>query len=65
MPAHKFSLGQTLAFAPSRMELRQAAASLFEVTRLLPSDGSEWLYRIRNAQGGVERVARESQLSRP
>jgi negative regulator of sigma E activity len=38
------------------------ANSTYEVVRLLPSDGADYQYRIKNAKEAFERVARESQL---
>jgi hypothetical protein len=36
--------------------------STYEVVKLLPSDGSDYQYRIKNPKEAFERVARESQL---
>jgi hypothetical protein len=36
--------------------------STYEVVRLLPSDGSDYQYRIKNRSEAFERVVRESQL---
>ncbi len=36
--------------------------STYEVVRLLPSDGSDYQYRIKNPSEAFERVVRESQL---
>jgi hypothetical protein len=38
------------------------ANSVYEVVRLLPSDGFDYQYRIKSAGEAFERVARESQL---
>jgi hypothetical protein len=38
------------------------ANSTYEVVKLLPSDGADYQYRIKNANEVFERVARESQL---
>lgn len=62
MQTHKFAVGQKLAFSPGRFEHQQAPGP-FEVTRLLPSEGTELQYRVRNANSGQERVVRESQLT--
>jgi hypothetical protein len=58
---HKFQLGQTVYFT-SRPIGHMAANSTYEVVRLLPSDGADYQYRIKNANEAFERVARESQL---
>lgn len=62
MQTHKFAVGQKLAYSPGRFE-HQQTPGLFEVTRLLPADGAEPQYRVRNANSGQERVVRESQLN--
>lgn len=62
MQAHKFAVGQKLAFSPSRFEHQQAPGP-FEVTRLLPAEGADLQYRVKHAGNGQERVVRESQLS--
>jgi hypothetical protein len=36
----------------------------YRIVRLLPSDGEEHQYRIKNAGEAFERVAKESQLDR-
>jgi hypothetical protein len=38
------------------------AGSTYEVVKLLPSDGTDYQYRIKNSKEAFERVARESQL---
>jgi hypothetical protein len=58
---HKFQIGQTVYFT-SRPIGHMAANSTYQVVRLLPSDGSDYQYRIKNANEAFERVARESQL---
>jgi len=39
-----------------------AANSTYQVVKLLPSDGADYQYRIKNANEAFERVVRESQL---
>jgi hypothetical protein len=58
---HKFQIGQSVYFT-SRPIGHMAANSTYEVVRLLPSDGADYQYRIKNANEAFERVARESQL---
>jgi hypothetical protein len=38
------------------------ANSTYQVVKLLPSDGYDYQYRIKNPKEAFERVARESQL---
>jgi hypothetical protein len=58
---HKFQIGETVYFT-SRPIGHMIANSAYEVVKLLPSDGSDYQYRIKNANEAFERVARESQL---
>jgi hypothetical protein len=58
---HKFQIGQTVYFT-SRPIGHMVANSTYEVVKLLPSDGADYQYRIKNANEVFERVARESQL---
>ena len=61
MKEHKFRIGQSVYFA-SRPLGHMIAGSTYEVVRLLPSDGADYQYRIKNSKESFERVARESQL---
>jgi hypothetical protein len=58
---HKFHIGQSVYFT-SRPIGHMVANSTYEVVKLLPSDGADYQYRIKNANEAFERVARESQL---
>jgi len=58
---HRFQIGQTVYFT-SRPIGHMVANSTYEVVKLLPSDGADYQYRIKNANEVFERVARESQL---
>src|SRR5712691_10057146 len=58
---HRFQIGQTVYFT-SRPIGHMVANSTYEVVKLLPSDGADYQYRIKNANEAFERVARESQL---
>ena len=58
---HKFQIGETVYFT-SRPIGHMAANSTYQVVRLLPSDGADYQYRIKNPNEAFERVARESQL---
>src|SRR3954447_18251891 len=57
----KFQSGEFGLF-PSCPIGHMAANSPYQVVRLLPSDGADYQYRIKNANEAFERVARESQL---
>ena len=58
---HKFTVGETVYFTASNVA-RPAASGTYEVIRLLPTDGDDCQYRIKNSTEAFERVARESQL---
>jgi hypothetical protein len=58
---HKFRIGQSVFFV-SRPLGHMIANSTYEVVKLLPSDGADYQYRIKNPKEAFERVARESQL---
>jgi hypothetical protein len=58
---HKYHLGETVYFASRRLG-HMAANSTYRIVRLLPSDGADYQYRIKNQNEAFERVVRESQL---
>jgi hypothetical protein len=58
---HRFRIGESVYFT-SRPIGHMVANSSYEIVRLLPSDGSDYQYRIKSAKEAFERVARESQL---
>lgn len=62
MPHHKFKLGQSVQFAPHKLQT-SAPVGAYKVTRLLPSTGRDQQYRIKNASEPYERIAQESQLT--
>ncbi len=58
---HKFRIGQTVHFT-SRPIGHMAANGIYQVVKLLPSDGEDYQYRIKSNEEAFERVAKESQL---
>ena len=58
---HKYRVGQTVFYTSSPIS-RPGASGSYEVVRLLPSDGDDYQYRIKNPGEAFERVAKESQL---
>jgi hypothetical protein len=58
---HKFQIGEVVYFT-SRPIGHMVANSTYQVVKLLPSDGADYQYRIKNPSEAFERVARESQL---
>ena len=59
---HKYLVGETVYFTASNVA-RPAASGTYEVIRLLPTDGDDCQYRIKNSAEAFERVAKESQLA--
>jgi hypothetical protein len=58
---HKFQVGQTVFYTSSPIS-RPGASGSYKVVRLMPSDGEDYQYRIKNPGEAFERVAKESQL---
>ena len=59
---HKFKIGEIVTVRPAVS--RNVPGGVYEVTKLLPHNGSEFEYRIKSANEEHERVARESELTR-
>jgi hypothetical protein len=59
--SHKYRVGQTVFYTSSPIS-RPGASGTYQVVRLLPSDGDDYQYRIKNPGEAFERVAKESQL---
>jgi len=62
MARHKFKVGQLIDFAPARPGVPTSGRQ-YQVVRLLPTEGGEIQYRIKNVYETFERIARESELS--
>lgn len=60
-PLHRFAVGQDVEFLPRELHISMGQGA-FKVVRLLPNEGTDREYRVRNLQDGHERVVRESQL---
>jgi hypothetical protein len=58
---HKYIVGENVYFTASNVS-RPAATGICEVVKLLPTDGDDCQYRIKNSTEAFERVAKESQL---
>jgi hypothetical protein len=58
---HKFRVGETVLYTSSPIT-RPGASGTYKVVKLLPSDGDDYQYRIKNSGEAFERVAKESQL---
>jgi len=60
---HKFKVGQSVSFTSGPFG-RGGTNGIYKVTQLLPPEGDDYQYRIKNADEPHERVVKESQLSR-
>jgi hypothetical protein len=58
---HKFRVGETVLYTSSPIT-RPGANGTYKVVKLMPSDGDDYQYRIKNSGEAFERVAKESQL---
>jgi hypothetical protein len=63
MSLHSFAVGQSIEFVPGKFD-GAAQRGTYTVVRLLPNDGSDREYRVKNALDSHERVVRESQMRR-
>lgn len=63
LKSHKYTLGQTVRYIAGPFS-RVNANGTFKIVKLLPPDGDEYQYRIKNQGEAFERVAKESQLDR-
>jgi hypothetical protein len=63
LKSHRFTLGQTVRYIAGPMN-RATAVGTYKIIKLLPLDGDEHQYRIKNTEEAFERVAKESQLDR-
>ena len=63
LKSHKYTIGQTVRYIAGPFS-RFYAGGTFKIVKLLPPDGDEHQYRIKNTGEAFERVAKESQLDR-
>jgi hypothetical protein len=60
---HKFKVSQSVSFTSGPFG-RAGTNGIYMVTHVLPPEGDDCQYRIKNADEPHERVVRESQLNR-
>jgi hypothetical protein len=60
---HKYHVGDIVYYTSPSFG-RAAATGSYTVVKLLPSEGDDYQYRIKNTEEAFERVAKESQLDR-
>jgi hypothetical protein len=61
MPTHRFQVGYAVLLTSRN---RNVPGGVYEITKLLPHNGSEFEYRIKSASEEHERVAREGDLTK-
>jgi hypothetical protein len=61
MAQHKFRVGQMVNYTSGALD-RGGSSGVYKVTRLLPPEGDDHKYQIKNANELHERVVKESQL---
>lgn len=61
--SHKYHVGDIVYYTSPSFG-RAAANGSYTVVKLLPSEGDDYQYRIKNTEEAFERVAKESQLDR-
>ena len=57
MSEHKFKIGELVNYLS-----RGGSLGVYQITQLLPSEGEEFQYRIKNANEPHERMAKEHEL---
>jgi hypothetical protein len=63
MSRHKYRVGQLVHYTPSRSAI-PVSSRQYQIVRLLPLEGSDFLYRIKSPTETFERVAKEQDLRR-
>jgi hypothetical protein len=61
MSQHKYKIGEVVGLMPNRLDANIPGGS-YTVQRLLPKEGRDCQYRVKNTRDSHERVVRESQL---
>lgn len=60
--AHRFRVGQKVRLLPG-LRNAELADGEYEVVRLLPAEGKDLQYRVRDIRERIERVVRESEIA--
>lgn len=58
---HRFKIGQTISLSAGFGYVRTSQTT-YEIVALLPSNGSQYQYRIRNNDEMFQRVAAENEM---
>lgn len=59
---YRFKVGQSVSFMSGPFG-RGGTNNIYTITQLLPPEGDDYQYRIKNADEPHERVVKESQLN--
>jgi hypothetical protein len=59
MSEHRYRVGQAVTYLG-----RERASGTYKITQLMPREGGDFQYRIRNANEPHDRVVKESDLDR-
>ncbi|HXX51696.1 MAG TPA: hypothetical protein VEI98_10495 [Xanthobacteraceae bacterium] len=62
MAGYRFKVGQSVSFMSGPFG-RGGTNNIYTITQLLPPEGDDYQYRIKNADEPHERVVKESQLN--
>jgi hypothetical protein len=61
--SHRFKIGQSVNYTSGPFGVG-SGSGVYKITQLLPPEGEDFQYKIKNAAEPHERVAKESQLDR-
>ncbi|MCE9522239.1 MAG: hypothetical protein K8S25_07385 [Alphaproteobacteria bacterium] len=59
---HRFKMGETVNLKADKFH-RGTPDGVYKVTRLMPAEGQDFQYRVKDNRDGRELVVRESELS--
>jgi len=62
MPEHRFKVGQSVRLVSGPFG-RGIGNGIYKITQLLPPEGDDYQYRVKNGDEPHERVVKESQLN--
>lgn len=65
MAEARFSVGQTLHLLKDLRSPKGQTGGLYQIVRLMPSEGREPAYRIKHEAEAFDRIVAESQLAEP
>jgi hypothetical protein len=63
MAHHRFKVGQLVDFSPARPGVPTSGRQ-YQIVQELPTEGGEFLYRVKSKGETFERIAKESELTR-